>query len=147
MVVVTWASSAIPALTTRADASANTLTPTTTTGKVLYMRITAYSSTPNQTDSTPFTTADGATVHDGVVATNLLPFGTKIKIPALFGDKVFTVEDRTALRIKNTIDIWMPSKKKALIFGANNADVVIMGKNNGTNGTLAEGNGTAPKEL
>jgi len=56
--------------------------------------ITAYSSTVWQTDDTPFITASGAFVEDGIVANNLFPFGTEIKIPELYGDKIFVVEDR-----------------------------------------------------
>ncbi len=93
----------------------------------LHMRITAYSSTPDQTDSTPFITASGEHVRDGIVASNILPFGTKVMIPSLFGSKVFTVEDRMSPRIKNTIDIWMASTASAIRFGENFADVVILG--------------------
>ena len=92
----------------------------------LSMRITAYSSSPDETDNTPFTTANGTQVHDGVVASNVLPFGTKITIPKLFGDKIFTVEDRMAKRMKNVVDIWMSSKGQALLFGVRNANIVII---------------------
>jgi len=88
--------------------------------------VTAYSSSPDETDDTPFITALGTQVRDGIVATNLLPFGTKLKIPALFGEKVFVVEDRMHRRKKNIIDIWMPSKAEALRFGASYTDVVIV---------------------
>lgn len=92
---------------------------------ILFMKITAYSSTPDQTDSTPFITADGLRVRDGIVATNLLPFGTQIEVPALFGNKIFTVEDRMSPRIKNTVDIWMSTRGAALYFGAHYANVLI----------------------
>lgn len=104
--------------------------------QVLDMRITAYASVPEETDDTPFITANGTVVHDGIVASNILPFGTKIQIPALFGGKIFTVEDRTNRRIKNTIDIWMTSKAKAVRFGANNASVVVLG--NATSSAISE---------
>jgi 3D (Asp-Asp-Asp) domain-containing protein len=92
----------------------------------LTMRVTAYSSSPDETDDTPFITASGIKVRDGIVATNVLPFGTKIKLPSLFGDKIFTVEDRMSRRLKNTIDIWMSTKQKALRFGVAQAKVVIV---------------------
>ncbi|MGC9599412.1 MAG: hypothetical protein ABSE18_03445 [Minisyncoccia bacterium] len=92
----------------------------------LHVRVTAYASTPDETDSTPFITASGMRVHDGIVATNVLPFGTKIKIPALFGEKTFTVEDRMAPRMKNVVDVWMPTRAAALRFGANDADIAIV---------------------
>jgi 3D (Asp-Asp-Asp) domain-containing protein len=106
--------------------SATGTTPVITPLAVKFMRITAYTSLPDETDSTPFITANGTHVRDGIVATNILPFGTEIEIPSLFGTKVFTVEDRMSPHFQNTIDIWMPTKGKALFFGLNYADVVIM---------------------
>jgi len=93
--------------------------------QVAYMRISAFSSTPDQTDNTPFVTANGTLVHDGVVASNAFPFGTKIQIPALFGNKIFTVEDRMAKKFKNSIDIWMTTRSKALYFGVATTNVLV----------------------
>jgi 3D (Asp-Asp-Asp) domain-containing protein len=81
----------------------------------------------DETDDTPLITASGQTVRDGIVATNLLPLGTKVKIPALFGDKVFDVEDRMNKRYGQSLDIWMTSKAKALYFGVRFADIVVLG--------------------
>jgi 3D (Asp-Asp-Asp) domain-containing protein len=80
---------------------------------------TGYSSTPEETDSTPFVTASGTTVRDGVAAANFLPIGTKFMIPALYGEKVFTVEDRMNPRYDGQpiIDIWFANKGKAIDFG------------------------------
>lgn len=78
---------------------------------------TAYSSTKDQTDDTPFITAWNTYVRDGIVATNLLPFGTVIKIPEVFGDKLFVVEDRMNQRYKYNIDVWFPDRQSALSFG------------------------------
>ena len=80
---------------------------------------TAYSSTPDQTDSTPFITASGDHVRDGIVAANFLPFGTQFKIPAYYGNKVFTVDDRMNARYDgmHTIDIWFNSRQSAIDFG------------------------------
>lgn len=127
--VLVGTSCIVPLAITRADTGQNAITLPQTADQTMYMRITAYTSLPDETDDTPFTTAMGTEVHDGVVATNMLPFGTKIQIPALFGDKIFTVEDRMNRRMKNVMDIWMPSKAKALRFGANYADVIIINKN------------------
>lgn len=80
--------------------------------------VTAYSSTVGQTDSTPFVTAAGTMVHDGIVANNLLPFGTKIRMPDLYGDKIFVVEDRMNKRKgDNHFDIWFASTQDAKKFG------------------------------
>ena len=84
----------------------------------IWVAITAYSSTPLETDSDPFITASGAWVEDGVVAANFLPFGTKIRIPELYGDKVFIVKDRMNSRKKHQVDIWFSSRKLAIKFGA-----------------------------
>lgn len=88
--------------------------------------VTAYSSSPEETDSTPFTTAMNTDVKDGVVAANFLPLGTKIKIPALFGDKVFTVEDRMHQRKTDFVDVWMFTKEEAQHFGITRAVVEVL---------------------
>lgn len=78
---------------------------------------TAYSSTPDQTDSTPFITANGKHVYDGLVAANFLPFGAKVRFPEMFGEKIFTVNDRMNKRYNYRIDIWMASRDKAIQHG------------------------------
>lgn len=90
-----------------------------------YVELTGYSSTIDQTNHQPFITASGARVEDGVVATNILEFGTKITIPEHFGDKVFVVKDRMAKEYTKPdnssydgyIDIWFPSRQAAEKFG------------------------------
>ena len=80
--------------------------------------VTAYSSTPWETDGSPYTTASGNMVREGIVANNMLPFGTKVRIPEVFGDKVFVVEDRMHWRkSSNHFDLWMPSYWEAKNFG------------------------------
>lgn len=89
--------------------------------------ITAYSSTPEQTDSTPFITAAGTTVRDGIVANNLLSFGTKIKIPELYGDKIFIVEDRmNSKKGYYHVDIWFSSYGEAKSFGAKRTHIEVL---------------------
>src|SRR3989339_987867 len=85
--------------------------------KMNKVTVTAYSSTPDQTDDSPFITANGTYVYDGVVAANFLPFGTKVKFPEMYGDKIFIVEDRMAKKNSHKMDIWMPSRSLALQFG------------------------------
>ena len=81
--------------------------------------VTGYSSTIDQTDFDPFITAAGTWVRDGIVANNFFPIGTKIKIPELFGDKIFVVEDRMSWEKGNYhFDIWFPDYWQALNFGA-----------------------------
>jgi len=88
--------------------------------------VTAYSSTPEETDDTPFITASGKPVRDGIVATNLLPLGTKVQIPEYFGERVFVVEDRMHRRKINFVDIWMPTKEEAEEFGIARTDIVVL---------------------
>jgi 3D (Asp-Asp-Asp) domain-containing protein len=88
--------------------------------------LTAYSSMPEETDETPLITATNKTVRDGFIAANFLPFGTKVKIPEFFGDKVFVVEDRMSRRKTDFMDIWMPSKEKANEFGIHRANVIVV---------------------
>ncbi len=91
--------------------------------------ITAYSSTPEQTDETPFITASNKTVQDGIVANNYFPFGTKIRIPELYGDKVFVVEDRMHWRKSNyQFDVWHSNYEEAVDFGAEITYVEVLGR-------------------
>ncbi len=95
--------------------------------KKIKMVLTAYSSTEDQTDDTPLITASGKTVADGIIANNMLPFGTKIKIPELFGDKIFIVEDRMHSRKgKYQADIWMPEYLQAKNFGAKVTEIEVL---------------------
>jgi len=89
--------------------------------------VTAYSSTPWETDDTPYITASGKLVREGIVANNMLPFGTKIKIPEIFGDKIFVVEDRMSFVKGNyQFDVWFENYFEALKFGAKKTYVEII---------------------
>jgi 3D (Asp-Asp-Asp) domain-containing protein len=78
---------------------------------------TAYSSEVGQTDSTPFITASGTSVRHGVIAANFLPIGTRVRLPDLYGDEVFVVEDRMNARYNQRVDIWMEETADARNFG------------------------------
>lgn len=80
--------------------------------------ITGYSSTVWQTDDTPFITASGSHVRQGIVAANFLPFGTKIRIPEIYGSEIFVVEDRMHSRNNQNVDIWFSTCEEATNFGA-----------------------------
>jgi len=88
--------------------------------------VTAYSSSIDQTDHSPFITANGTFVRDGVVACNFLPFGTKVKFPEIYGDKIFVVEDRMAKKNSHKMDIWMPSRNLALQFGVRTLAIEVV---------------------
>ena len=85
--------------------------------EVHYRMVTGYSSTPEETDDTPFITASGSHVRPGVVAANWLPIGTKIRIPEYFGNEVFVVEDRMHSRHADKVDVWFAEKTDARKFG------------------------------
>ncbi len=89
--------------------------------------VSAYTSTPGQTDDSPFIAANGKRVHDGMIAANGLPFGTLVRIPEVYGDKVFTVEDRMNKRYTfGHFDVWLDTtRKEALKFGRKHVTVEI----------------------
>lgn len=91
--------------------------------------VTAYTSEVAQTDSTPFITANGSRVKDGIVAANWLPFGTKIQIPSHFGDKVFTVEDRMNTKHNQKVDIWMDDINDAKTWGSRRVVINVLAPN------------------
>ncbi len=108
-------------------ATRSPITPKTYKPKEAYIvAATGYSSTPEETDHTPFITAAGTHVRDGVIATNFLPFGTVIKIPELFGDRTFIVEDRMNNRYWMNIDIWFAEKELAKEFGKRVVKIEIL---------------------
>jgi len=92
-----------------------------------WVPVTAYSSTLDQTDSTPFITASGTGVRDGVIACNFLKFGTKVRFPQLYGEKIFVVEDRMAVKNSHKMDIWFVTREQAKQFGIKIAKVEILG--------------------
>lgn len=89
--------------------------------KTMKVPVTGYNSLPGQTDSTPCSTANGFDLclhnQEDVIAANFLPFGTKVKFPELYGDKIFTVQDRMNARYYYHADIWMKSFPDAKKFG------------------------------
>ena len=89
--------------------------------------VTGYSSCVEETDENPFVTASGSGVKDGIVANNLLPFGTTVRLPEVFGEKTFIVEDRMNRRKGYYhVDIWFPSKELALNFGAKITEMEVV---------------------
>ena len=91
-----------------------------------YVLATAYSSTVDQTDGSPCITSSGLDVcrqqsagaSTGVAAANWLKFGTKVRLPDYFGQKIFIVEDRMHPRFSDRLDIWFPNRSEAIKFGA-----------------------------
>jgi len=85
-------------------------------------KITYYNSTPGQTSGNPFIMADGTHVYFGAVAATCLPFGTRLRIPKLYGSKIFTVHDRGGFGC-NHVDVWLPVGQR---FGTLNTKVEVV---------------------
>lgn len=95
----------------------------------LVLEVSAYSSTPDQTDDTPFITANGTYVTDGIVATNILPFGTTLKFTNcgnIPNDKIFRVADRMNKRYQKNIDVWYASTLDALKLGRRTCQIQVI---------------------
>lgn len=95
--------------------------------RVYQSLLTAYTSRVQETDSTPFITANGSHVHMGTIAANCLPFGTKVQLPELFPDQVFVVEDRLHPRKGcGQLDVWLPEYDQAIQFGKRYSTVYVL---------------------
>lgn len=112
--------------TGKPDVKSQVSKPVPESKRTMMIVATAYSSTLDQTDDTPFITAWNTSVRDGIVATNFLPFGTKIMMPEIFGNKVFTVEDRMNRRYWYRIDVWFPERQMAKEFGIKKIKIEIV---------------------
>ena len=92
--------------------------------------ITAYNSDVAQCDASPCITANGFNlckhgVEDSIAA-NFLVFGTKVRIPSLFGDRIFIVRDRMNERYSSRVDVWMLEKQDAKNFGVKRAVIEVL---------------------
>jgi 3D (Asp-Asp-Asp) domain-containing protein len=86
---------------------------------------TAYTSSREECDNTPFITASGKKVFWGVIAADKkYQFGTNIYIP--YFRKIFIVLDRGGKIKGNHIDIWMPDRDMALNFGRKKLIVYVV---------------------
>ena len=95
--------------------------------KVTTVLATAYNSVPWQTDDTPFITASGSHTRHGVIAANFLPIGAHVRFPEVYGDAVFTVEDRMNKKYyRGRVDIWMEEVPDARIFGAKRLKMEVL---------------------
>lgn len=95
--------------------------------------VTAYTSEAAQTDASPCITATGFNLcKNGVedtIAANFLPMGTKVRMPDLYGDRIFTVRDRMNARFKNRVDIWFKNKNTAIKFGIKKVKIEVLDEN------------------
>lgn len=123
------ADSAITVKESNSNSADEIITSKETPKKIVYVTVTAYSSTPDQTDNTPCITANGYNLceenEENVIAANFLPLGTKVKIPDHFGDQEFYVQDRMNKRFSNRVDVWMKTREAAQEFGVKKLKVEI----------------------
>ena len=92
---------------------------------VLVAEVSAYTSSIDETDDTPFITASGTETRHGVLACPArLKFGTQIEIEG----RIYFCEDRMAERYANqeVYDVWMPSKELAREWGRRNLKIKIL---------------------
>lgn len=93
-------------------------------GVAVRVMATGYSSTVDQTDGDPFTTASGTRVHPGTMAANFLPFGSRVRI----GNTIYIVEDRLNSRYNGRyiVDLWFESRAEALTWGARVVEMEVV---------------------
>jgi 3D (Asp-Asp-Asp) domain-containing protein len=80
-------------------------------GRRVKVEVSAYNLVPGQTDSTPCIGANGADLclpsNRYTIATNSLPFGTKVIIPSIDAETVWVVRDRMNARYGDNIDVMV----------------------------------------
>ncbi|MFH1277717.1 MAG: hypothetical protein ABIK65_05000 [Candidatus Eisenbacteria bacterium] len=120
----------------------------------LQVVVTGYSSTPEQTDSTPFLTASMTQVRPGVIALSRDLIRTyNPKAPFRYGDRVrvegigeFIVEDTMHERYQRRADIWFESVEEAVRWGRKMLRISLLAQAevNGTPSGSARREASAP---
>ena len=119
---------------------------------VLILKATAYTSSPRETDRTPFITATGARTRLGIIAVSRdllqseLPYGSLVRLydlgrwqdgkdagafDPLFRGLLFVVEDTMHKRKRQQIDVWLPDRTLALKFGVRRVKLVVVRRGRG----------------
>lgn len=91
--------------------------------------VTAYTASRKECGKSDGVTSSGLKVRKGGVACNFLPKGTKIRIPRLFGDRIFIVIDKMASRKTNHVDVYVKHRGRALAIGKTiqSIEILILG--------------------
>ena len=90
--------------------------------ELMLVWVTGYSSTVDQTDSSPFITASGIRVRDGIVANNCLSFGATV----IINNKEYEIQDRKNKRYGcEWYDIWFPTRHEAKHWGLQYLEIKI----------------------
>ena len=93
--------------------------------EVVYAIVTAYTSSVDETDDTPFITASGQTTRRGIVACPAkYPFGTVIE----FEGERYECQDRMNLRYREDshFDVWVETKSEAWEWGKKQGEIVVL---------------------
>lgn len=100
--------------------------------RTLPVTLTAYSSTEDQTDDTPYITASNKPVRNGIIAVSHdlmtewgLNFGQRVLIP---GHGLYEVQDRMNRRWRKKVDIWQHDREAAKLFGRQRGVLIWMAK-------------------
>jgi 3D (Asp-Asp-Asp) domain-containing protein len=102
--------------------------------KKLWVTATAYSSTPWQTDDSPFITATGYDVRNktkNIIAVSRdlvrsLGYHRQVRLPSLYGSEVFYIEDTMNARYVNRIDVHHESTEEARNFGVKKVEMEVI---------------------
>lgn len=90
---------------------------------IIKARVTAYTSSVEETDDTPFVAASGTSTRPGIIACpRKYPFGTIFEIQG----RRYDCQDRMALKNDGMFDIWMSTKEEAYRFGTQELEVKIL---------------------
>lgn len=95
--------------------------------EIILAEVSAYSSSIDETDDTPFIAANGKRVYNGMIACpSRFPFETEIEILG----ETYKCGDRMAKRYRdgNHFDVWMESKEEAKSFGRIKTKITIKQK-------------------
>lgn len=88
----------------------------------VFVEVSAYTSSVDETDDTPFLTASQTRVREGIIACpRNIEFGTKVEIEG----KIYVCEDRMNIRYKEEFDIWVETKELAYNWGRRKVEVKI----------------------
>ena len=93
--------------------------------EVVVATITAYTSSVDETDDTPFITASGARTGHGIIACpSKYDFGTQIVIEG----RQYTCEDRMNRRYRDQerFDIWVETKDDAFTWGIRELEIKVL---------------------
>lgn len=92
--------------------------------------VTSYNSEERQTDSSPWEIRKNHLVRFGDAACNFLPKGTLFRLPDApkpFNTVVFRVEDETAPKFADRIDLWLLHVRDAENWGRKRLTVEVLG--------------------